>query len=263
MDSNLPNSLAQFFFSNIPGSLVSLARGTTPGRGAAGNVGGRVLATAGGVPYMDLTFSPPPSSGENARHGSARSATAASASAVAGSVQGALEPHRIRNINENGGQQNQMLFRRPNLLSPNGPRSRLRSSSGSRREGLTSSSNNNRNGIEIVDSDAESDADVEEVNMFIQHVRSIANRGASVSSPQSFHIRPPSGQVRTHGQMISMPGGTSLTYGFVHGSTAPRSYAINDHEQDAGATAENALEILDSDDDDDDDVIEILMRAQA
>jgi hypothetical protein len=257
MDATLPNSLAQFLFSNIPGSLVSLTRGAASGRTGGGNVGGRVFATPGGVPYVDLSFSPPHSSSDNVAHGSTWGSVARSAaSAAASTSRGAAEAHRARNINGNAGQQHQMCLHHPDMfgLSSGLPQHPM----GGRRSGTTLLSNNN---IEVVDnSDEESDADVEEVNMFIQHVRSMANRaGATATSARSFH-HGPSGAIRTHGPPPFIPG-SGVSYGFVSGSLPPRSYAINDHEEDAGATADNALEILDSDDDD--DVIEILMRAQS
>ncbi len=154
--------------------------------------------------------------------------------------------HRVHNFEGNGGGlQNHMTFRHPDFFLPNGPRNRLRSS-------------RRLVGPVVIDSDAESDEDVEEMSMFIRHFRSMANRDALASSAQSFYAGPPAEQVRTRGPMNNV---SSLSYGIASRSTPPRSYATNVHERGAGATADTALEILDSDDDD--DVIEILMRAQA
>lgn len=239
-----PESVAQFIFSSIPARnrIVSLTRGSASSRPVVGSGGARVFSTAGSAPFTDLTISPTQTSTNNAtQQGSTRPSS--TASAAASSVQGALEVRRVRNFDgSGGGLQNQMMFRHTDFFDPNGPPNRLRSS---------------RRPV-VIDSDAESDADVEEVNMFIQHIRSIANRDAVASSAQSFHAGPPRESVRTHAPMNNVP---TLSYGMTSRSTPPRSYAINVHERDAGATADNALEILDSDDDD--DVIEILMRAQA
>ena len=65
---------------------------------------------AGSNPFTDITISPTQSLMNNAtQQGSTRPAS--TASAVAGSVQGALEVHRVRNFEgSDGGLQNQMTF---------------------------------------------------------------------------------------------------------------------------------------------------------
>jgi hypothetical protein len=240
-----PDSVAQFIFSSIPtrnrAGIVSLTRGAAPSRPVVGSGSARVFSVAGSDPFTDLTMSPTQSSTNNAtQQGSTRPAS--TASAAAGSVQGALEVHRVRNIEGNGGPQNQMTFRHPDFFLPNGLRNRLRS----------------HRRLVVIDSDAESDEDVEDMGMIIRQYRSMASLDPLVSSAQSLYAVPPAEQVRP---MNNVRNVSSLSYGPASMSTPPRSYAINVHERDAGATADTALEILDSDDDD--DVIEILMRAQA
>lgn len=257
MDGALPNSLAQFIFNSIPGgSLVSVSRGPGHGRSGAGSGGTRVFAATGAVPFVDLSFSPTLSLEEGVARGSNWGGASRSAAAAA-AYPGVAEGHRVRSSSNNIGQQQQQQMPRHSDMILNASHGTFGSIRTTRRsesmQAMPSLSNNNINNIFTVDtSDEESEADVEEVNMFIQHVRSIANRSSASSARDDFFVDIPYDPNR--GQVRSMP--MDMLQG--EGSTPPRSYAINDHEVDAGATAENALEIVDSDSDD--DVVEILMR---
>jgi hypothetical protein len=75
---------------------------------------------AGSNPFTDITISPTQSLTNNAaQQGSTRPAS--TASATAGSVQGALEVHRVRNFEgSDGGLQNQMTFRHFEFFLPMG-----------------------------------------------------------------------------------------------------------------------------------------------
>ena len=220
--------------------MGSLARGSTSGRSAGG--GARVYATANGVPFVDLSFSPPHSGSDGRSVSGAAWSNVARPAGAAASVAAAsrgAEAQRGR-----GGQ----LFTQPETFWLNGGPVRP----GSSRRGGTSN-------VEIINSDGESDADVEEVNMFIQHVRSIANRAGAAAAGRGYHSPP--GQVHHAHMFMGVPG---FAYGIAAtgpGMMPARSYAVNDNEIDAGATADNALEILDSEDED--EVIEIVMRAQS
>lgn len=255
MDGALPNSLAQFIFNSIPGgSLVSVSRGPGPGRSSAGSGGTRVFTATGAVPFVDLSFSP--TLEEGVARGSNWGGVSRSAAAAA-AYPGVADGHRVRSSSNNTGQQQQQPMPRHSDMILNASHGTFGSIRTTRRSGamqaMPSLSNNNINNIFTVDtSDEESEADVEEVNMFIQHVRSIANRSSASSDRDDIFVDMPYDPNR--GQVQSLP----IDMLQEEGSTPPRSYAINDHEVDAGATAENALEIVDSDSDD--DVVEILMR---